>query len=260
MNYNSPKRRVALAFFAHPDDAEILCAGTLIRLTDAGWEVHIVTVTAGDCGSNDLPARVISAIRRQEAQSAADQIGGRYHCLEEHDVSVCFDQSTNRKAIDLFRQVAPTLVFTHPRHDYMLDHEQVHMLARSASFAYPIPNASRIPLVAGSTIPWLYYCDPVEGCDPYSGERVAASVRIDISSVMERKVAMLASHASQSEWLRSHHGMDEYIEAMKLHNQLRGVEIGVPYAEGFVQHRGHAYPQTDLLRELFEGNQHGPTD
>jgi LmbE family N-acetylglucosaminyl deacetylase len=253
MNPNSPQRKVALAFFAHPDDAEILCAGTLILLSDAGWEVHIATATAGDCGSIELTAIDIAAIRRHEAHTSADQIGGRYHCLEEHDVSVCFDQSTNRKAIDLFRQIAPTVVFTHPRHDYMLDHEQVHLLARSASFAYPVPNASSFALVAGSAIPWLYYCDPVEGLDPYSGERVAASVRVDISSVMKRKVAMLACHASQREWLRSHHGMDEYIEAMKHHNQLRGEEISVSHAEGFVQHRGHAYPQTDLLRELLGG-------
>ena len=42
-------RRVAMAFLAHPDDAEFLCAGTLAHLADAGWEVHITTATPGDC-------------------------------------------------------------------------------------------------------------------------------------------------------------------------------------------------------------------
>jgi LmbE family N-acetylglucosaminyl deacetylase len=32
---SEPSRRVALSFLAHPDDAEILCDGTLIRLADA---------------------------------------------------------------------------------------------------------------------------------------------------------------------------------------------------------------------------------
>ena len=41
----------ALTFLAHPDDAEILCAGTLIRLADAGWEIHVATATPGDCGT-----------------------------------------------------------------------------------------------------------------------------------------------------------------------------------------------------------------
>jgi LmbE family N-acetylglucosaminyl deacetylase len=152
--------------------------------------------------------------------------------------------------IDLLRQIAPTLLFTHPRHDYMLDHEQVHLLARSAAFAYPIPNASQLPLVPGSAIPWLYYCDPVEGRDPYTLEPVTPTTYIDISAQMERKTAMLACHASQRDWLRAHHGMDEYIDAMHRFSAERGRAAGVAYAEAFVQHRGHPFPQTDLLGEV----------
>ena len=68
---------------------------------------------------------------------------------------------------------------------------------------------------------------------------------------MEAKRKMLSAHASQREWLRAHHGMDEYIDSMKRHGEMRGKQIGVKYAEGFVQHRGHAYPRKDLLKELF---------
>src|SRR5690349_9372067 len=42
---------IALTFLAHPDDAEILCGGTLVRLAAAGWNIHIATATAGDCGT-----------------------------------------------------------------------------------------------------------------------------------------------------------------------------------------------------------------
>ena len=68
---NEPKRRVAMTLLAHPDDAEILCAGTLIRLADAGWEIHIATVAAGDCGSATLSREEIAAMRRQEGIAAA---------------------------------------------------------------------------------------------------------------------------------------------------------------------------------------------
>jgi len=250
---NLSDRRVVLSFLAHPDDAEILCAGTLIRLASLGWEVHIATATAGDCGSADLSADQISEIRRGEGAAAADLIGATYHCLELKDVNVTFDPPSNRLAIDLFRKLAPTLVITHPRHDYMLDHEQVHLLARSASFSYPIPNASSLPPVVGATIPWLYYCDPLGGNDPYSGDTVKPTIRVDVSEVMDRKIEMLARHASQREWLRAHHGMDEYIEAMKRHTAARGKELGSDGAEAFVQHRGHPFPQSDLLNELFGG-------
>jgi hypothetical protein len=61
---------------------------------------------------------------------------------------------------------------------------------------------------------------------------------------------MLACHASQRDWLRSHHGMDEYIDAMHRFSAERGKEIGVTFAESFVQHRGHPFPQNDLLTEI----------
>jgi LmbE family N-acetylglucosaminyl deacetylase len=239
-----------MSLLAHPDDAEILCAGALIQLADAGWEIHIATVAAGDCGSATLGPAEIAAIRRREGMAAAAKIGAKYHCLDEPDVRVVCDKPTIQKAIDLLRRIAPTLLFTHPRHDYMLDHEQVHLLARAAAFSYPIPNASTVPLVDGSAIPWLYYCDPVEGHDPYTGALVAATTTIDITRQMQRKMEMLACHASQREWLRSHHGMDEYVEAMKRFGAERGRQIGVEYAEAFVQHRGHPFPTSDILKAI----------
>lgn len=253
MDHPIPNRRVALSFLAHPDDAEILCAGTLIHLSKLGWDVHIATATAGDCGSTELPCDEIAEIRRSEAAASAELIHATYHCLGLRDVNVIFDHTSNRLAIDLFRAIAPTLVFTHPRCDYMMDHEQVHLLARSAAFSYPIPNASELPLADGAAIPWLYYCDPIDGSDPYSGARVKPSVYVDISQVIDRKTEMLACHASQREWLRRHHGMDEYIDAMKRHGQMRGKELGSDYAESFVQHRGHAFPKTHLLQEILGG-------
>jgi LmbE family N-acetylglucosaminyl deacetylase len=246
----SPQRRVALSLLAHPDDAEMFCAGTLIRLSEAGWDVHIATVASGDCGSMTLPRAEIAAVRRREGLAAAGKIKALYHTLDEPDIQVVFDKATNRKAIDLLRRIGPTLLITHPRHDYMLDHEQVHLLARATAFSYSIPNASELPLIPGSAIPWLYYCDPVESRDPYTGEVVSPSTFVDISQQIDQKIEMLACHASQRDWLRSHHGMDEYIEAMKRQSADRGRQFGVEYAEAFVQHRGHPFPQTDLLSML----------
>lgn len=243
-------RKVVLTFLAHPDDAEILCAGTLVRLKQAGYEIHIATATPGDCGTTDRNRWDISSVRTREARDAAAMIGASYHCIDERDGLVVYDKPTIQKTVDLFRRVAPSVVFTHAAKDYMLDHEQTSLLARAASFIYGAPNISQFPVVEGSGIPHLYYCDPVEGIDPY-GAGVKPTTYVDISGVMDVKTKMLGAHASQREWLRAHHGMDEYIEAMKRHGQMRGQEMGVKYAEGFVQHLGHAYPRNDLLKELF---------
>jgi LmbE family N-acetylglucosaminyl deacetylase len=244
-------RKVALSLLAHPDDAEILCAGTLIRLRDAGWEVHIATATPGDCGTMDRSRWEISSIRTAEGAAAAKLIGATYHCLDEKDGLVVYDKPTIQKAVDLFRRIAPSLVFTHAAKDYMLDHEQTSLLARGASFIFGAPNISAFPLNKESAVPHLYYCDPIEGTDPY-GNPVAPTTLINITAQIEKKSAMLACHASQREWLRAHHGMDEYIEAMKRHGQSRGKLKGTTYAEGFIQHRGHPYPHEDLLAATFK--------
>ena len=248
-----PARRVALACFAHPDDAEILCGGTLIRLRRLGWTIHIATATAGDCGSSTLSADEIAALRREEARKAAAMIDAQYHCLEFLDARVCYDRDSIDRTIDLFRTVGPSLVFTHPRQVYLMDHEQTHLLVRCAAFAGPIRNASALPQVPGARIPHLYYTDPMGGRDAYTGEATPRPTTcIDISSVIEPKLVMLACHRSQREWLRDHHGTDEYLDATREHAASRGREIGVDYAEAFNQHRGHAYPQDDLLALLLQ--------
>lgn len=245
-------RKVALSFLAHPDDAEILCGGTLVRLAHAGWEIHIATATAGDCGTMTRTREEISATRKGEARAAAALIGAQYHCLDESDGFVVYDKPTIRKAIDLFRRVAPSLVFTHAAKDYMMDHEQVSMLARDASFLYGAPNVTPLPRHPESVVPWLYYCDPLEGVDPL-GRPVEPTTLVDVTGAFNTKLQMLACHASQREWLRAHHGMDEYLDAAKRHAASRGAIAGVAYAEAFVQHRGHAYPHGDLLADLFTG-------
>ena len=243
--------KTALSFLAHPDDAEFLCAGTLARLADAGWSVHIATATPGDCGSATQDRWEISAVRTKEARAAAEIVGATYQCLDERDIFVVFDKPTLKKAIDLFRRVCPSLVFTHAPRDYMMDHEMVSLLARAASFAYGIPNVTEVPRPPDAVVPHLYYCDPIEAIDPL-GNVVEPTTVVDVTPAYDRKAAMLACHASQREWLRAHHGMDEYMEAMRRHAEMRGRRIGARYAEAFVQHRGHAYPHDDLLAKLFQ--------
>lgn len=242
--------RTVLALMAHPDDAEILCAGTLIRLWDAGYAVHIATLTPGDCGSMTLGAAEISATRTAEATRAASMIGGTYHFLDERDGLVVYDKPTLRKCYDLFRRVTPSLVLTHATVDYMLDHEVVARLARGASFMFGCPNCSEVPLQPQAGIPHLYFCDPI-GVAETAEPNVAPTTFVDISAQLEAKTAMLACHASQREWLRAHHGMDEYLDAMRRHATARGRQVGVSAAEAFVQHRMHAYPTDDLLASVF---------
>lgn len=246
--------RVVLTLMAHPDDAEFTCGGTLIRLRELGWEVHIASLAPGDCGTMIENRWDISSRRTREATAAAKLIGATYHCLDERDGFIVYDRPTIQKAVDLFRRVAPGLVFTHALRDYMMDHEMSALVARAASFLHGAPNASAFPLKENTGVPYLYYCDPMEGLDPY-GQQVVPTTYIDISAQLGKKAEMLACHESQREWLRSYHGVDEYLDSMRRLARFRGAQIGIASAEAFVQHRGHAYPRNDLLAELFPRGQ-----
>ena len=241
-------RKVAMCFMAHPDDCEILAAATLIHLAKKGWEIHMVTSTPGDCGSMEQGPEQIAAIRRKEGLAAALKIGGHYHCLEERDLCVYYNDKTVKKAASLMRAVAPSLVITHSLVDYMMDHEETAKIVRGATFGYAIPNFVNGPIAQGSIVPWLYYADPIEGLDVY-GKKVPPSTYVNVTDTMDQKIEALCEHASQREWLRAHHGMDQYVAATKEWGSHRGGEASCTYAEAFRQHKGHPYPQSCLLQQ-----------
>lgn len=243
---------VIVSVLAHPDDAEFLCAGTLIRLKrEHGWDVHIASMTAGDCGSSQLGPEAISQVRRVEGTKAAALLGASYYCLEEKDLLISYNERPLEKVVRLLREVRPTVVITHSPADYMLDHEMTSTLARAASFAAAAPNflCERGHPPALEHIPHVYYCDPIEGKD-LMGQPVPYDFVVDISSAIELKAQMLAQHSSQREWLMRQHGMDHYVESMRAWCKKRGEAHQMPYAEGFRQHRGHSYPQDGLLQSL----------
>jgi LmbE family N-acetylglucosaminyl deacetylase len=195
-----------------------------------------------------LPPDDIARTRRAEGARAAAVVGGQYHCLEERDLLVAYSEQTLEKVTRLLRHVRPRLVLTHSAADYMLDHEMTSTIVRAAVFAAPIPNFLRDRSLGTPLphIPHLYYCDAIEGKDPL-GRAVPPGFCIDISSVIDTKAEMLACHASQREWLLKHHGIDQYLKAMRDWSSERGKSCGVAFAEAFRQHLGHSYPQDNLM-------------
>jgi len=237
-----------LSIHAHPDDAEILAGGTLALLAGRGHHITIATMTPGDCGSADLGPDEIAAVRRAEASSAAALIGADYVCVELRDLAIFNDDASRRRVVEILRRTRPDLILTSSPSDYLCDHEATSRLVRDACFAAPAPNYQ----AAGESltgIPHLYFMDPIEGKDR-EGDPVSPEFLIDVTPVFDRKRQMLACHASQREWLRHHHGTDDYLIQMERWTHERGKLAGLQYAEGFRQYRGHPYPTTPLLQEL----------
>jgi LmbE family N-acetylglucosaminyl deacetylase len=246
-----------VAIHAHPDDVEFLCAGTLAHLVERGHAVAIATMTAGDKGSASLSSSEIAAIRKQEAANAASILGQSvsYTCLGFRDVEL-FDDHASRQVVTAYlRREAPDIVLAASPQDYMCDHEAASALVRNACFLagvplYETPSDPTAPCM--SRIPALYYMDPIEGIDMW-GKPVIPDFGVDLNQqVLDTKRRMLECHASQRDWLRSHHGVDEYVDSMHSWVQRRGALWGVSAAEGFRQHRGHAYPHQNVLQQLLE--------
>ena len=239
---------------AHPDDAEIIVGGTLLRLKAAGWVTGIITMTSGDCGSATHTKEEIARIRYAEARAAANYLGAWYECVGLLDVEIFANAENQRRVVELMRRFAPDVVITHAPVDYMLDHEETSRLARGASFALAMPlyeTHRATPAAPTAHTPALYYADPIEGLDT-AGARVWPQFYIDITDVMEEKRELLSHHRSQRDWLRAHHGVDEYLNQMTAWAARYGQECGCAYAEGLRQHLGHGYPHEPLLQQALK--------
>lgn len=241
-----------LAICAHPDDIEFLMAGTLLHLRAKGHTLIYATMAKGDLGSAVLGPEEISAIRLNEARDAAARLGAEHHCLGFGDLAIFNDDPTRRVIVEFLRQVQPEIILTASVPDYMPDHELCATIARECAFTAPIPNyktGATSPAPPLAHCPHVYYCDPV-GLIDWFGNEVKPQFVVDVSTFVEEKSALLACHTSQREWLRKHHGVDEYLNAMRGWGQRRGRLVGVAYAEGFRQHLGHGYPEDNVLAEL----------
>jgi len=237
---------------AHPDDTEFLSAGTLALLKEKDWDIHIATMTPGDCGSAQLNRQQISEIRRKEAANSANLLNGTYHCLEYDDAFIMYDRETLLKVIRFLRLVKPAIVFAPSPIDYMADHEITSKLVQMACFCVGIPNIDTGQDKPFEPVPYLYYADSIAATDHF-GKEIKPDIIVDISSAIEKKEQMLCCHDSQRKWLKAHHGIDQYIIAMKQFAKQRGQLAGVEFAEGFRQHLGHAFPQENILKsELSE--------
>ena len=84
MKLNFEQERI-LAVVAHPDDAELLCAGTLARAQQDGAEIGICVLCQGDKGQPDPPRDNLVEVRQYEMHSAAKLINAELFLGEQPD-------------------------------------------------------------------------------------------------------------------------------------------------------------------------------
>jgi LmbE family N-acetylglucosaminyl deacetylase len=206
-------------------------------------------MTPGDCGSSEHSAEEIAAIRRAEAAASAKLIGAEYICGEFRDLSIFSDNESRGRVAAILRKTQPDIVLTSSPVDYLCDHEATSMLVRDACFGAPTPNYAPTgdPPLPG--IPHLYFMDPIEGHDREGGDVIPHFV-VNVAETFAIKKAMLSCHDSQRRWLKTHHGIDDYLDSMEEWTRKRGKAAGFEFGEGFRRYLGHPYPQTPVLEDL----------
>jgi N-acetylglucosamine malate deacetylase 1 len=219
-----------LAVAAHPDDLELLCAGTLAKYAQQGHSVTMGIACCGDKGSATIPPDELSRIRAGEAQASAAQIGATAIILGFKDMGIHPEQDeTKLKFVDLVRQAVPEVVITHSPMDYNLDHIHTAELVKEASFyASVVGVRSSYPVLGW--VPPVYYMDTVTGVG-FSPEEY-----VDITATLEVKVAMMSQHRSQLDWLQAHDKSNP-LDMIRTVARFRGLQCDAEYAEGFVPYR-----------------------
>ncbi len=216
-----------LAIGAHPDDIEILCAGTLALYAQQGHAISMAVFTCGNMGDRAIPPEELARVRKAENEASAAILGARLVWPAVMDEHVFPDAAQRRIMIDLLREADPDIVLTHSPADYHPDHRYVSQLVFDSYFQKGLPHipnqqqpACRF---AGTQV---YYMDTIAGIGMTPTEYV------DIGSVIEIKRRMLRCHQSQYQAMDelAHRDLEQLAE---IQSRFRGLAGGCEHAEGF---------------------------
>lgn len=177
-----------LAIMAHPDDAELLCGGTLARAVDAGYRVGTLDLTAGESGTWGS-----TESRAREARTAADILGLAVRANAGlADGALVNTPETRLVVARHLRTLRPRTVILHwPDHGRHPDHRVASQLAYDACF---IAGLRRAPLEEPPHRPQkiLYAMS-------YREEAVRPSFVVDITDQVERKLEAIFAFGTQFE-------------------------------------------------------------
>ncbi|HZU69670.1 MAG TPA: PIG-L deacetylase family protein [Ktedonobacteraceae bacterium] len=191
----------AMAVFAHPDDAEFGCGGTIAKWISEGIEFTYVVATDGSKGSSDpemSPDRLI-AMRREEQRRAADVLGVKDIVFLDNPDGYLQHTLELRKAIArAIRQYRPQRLITMtPYRSFSINssiNHPDHLAVGDATLAAVYPTArDRLTfpeLMAEGLEPWVVREVYVMGTD-------APDTWIDIAQTLEKKIEALLQHTSQ---------------------------------------------------------------
>ncbi|HET7327235.1 MAG TPA: PIG-L deacetylase family protein [Nocardioidaceae bacterium] len=229
----SPDQKVerVLVVSAHPDDVDFGAAGTVATWTDAEIIVTYCIITDGQAGGFELstPRDAMVDIRRTEQRAAASVVGvDDVRFLGYVDGELVATQTLVGQLTRAIREVRPQrMVVPSPERDYARIYRSHpdHLAAGDAALRAIYP-AARNPfafpeLLDEGLAPWTVD-------DTWLMAHPSSNHAVDISAVIDRKIAAVMAHTSQHEYPEE--------RSSDLRQAFAGDELGFganSYAEGF---------------------------
>ena len=220
-----PEGKKVLAIVAHPDDAELSSAGTLIKWITKGCRVRYIVCTTGDKGTKDasITPFQLAETREKEQREAAGVLGVEGISFLRHaDGSLENNAAFRNEIALLIRKFQPEIIITHdPWRPYQIhpDHRAVGfatvdavVVARDHLF---LPAFLEVELEAHAPLE-LYFTFPP-----------TPDYVVDITDVMEKKLEALEKHKSQLK------GIPDWPEKIKLMSSKLAEGESFRYAESF---------------------------
>jgi bacillithiol biosynthesis deacetylase BshB1 len=174
-----------LAIMAHPDDAELLCGGSLSKAAAQRDRVGILDLTRGEAASiGSVEARAEEAARSAELMGLAVRRNANLR-----DSGLINDDASRSVVVGLIRELRPRVIVTHWRGGRHPDHRVAAQLVYDASFLsglknYDAPGDAHRP-------------EKVVHCLLYREDAPGPSFVVDITDHIETKMAALACFESQ---------------------------------------------------------------
>jgi N-acetylglucosamine malate deacetylase 1 len=219
-----------LVLSVHPDDAELGCAGTILKHIAAGRKVGIVDLTMGELGT-----RGSAVIREQEAAAAAQTLG--LQVRENLGLPDGFFQNSKEyqlKVIGAIRKYQPEIIITNAFHDRHPDHGRASELVEASAF---LSGLRKIETYFNSELQEAWR--PRLVLHFIQDNYIRPDILVDVTAYWDQKVESINAYRSQfhnPEWQgepQTYISSPEFIKVIEARAREFGKSIQVTYAEGF---------------------------
>lgn len=218
-----------LAIAAHPDDIELSCGGTIIKLVRQGRKVGIVDLTEGELGT-----RGTREIRAKEAQKAAGILGVSVRdnlCISDGNIENTVENRL--KLITAIRRYKPDVLLFPFHMDRHPDHVNTHILSREAWFFSGIDKieTTHRNIKQGAHRPRSYY-------NYMQWFEFVPSFVVDVSAEYQKRLDAMNAYRSQfhdpsSTEKETVLSTPEFMEMIRCRLEYYGDRIGKKYGEPF---------------------------